>query len=64
MYKGQVINVKYSKKSTTPKVIVIYWKYKEIEEEGEDVTMTLIEFVVDYVTGDLYRSTNLLHFSN
>ena len=53
MYKGHVINVKYSKKSPTPKVTVTYWKYDETEEEGEDVTMTLIEFVVDYITGDL-----------
>ena len=55
MYKGHVINVKYSKKSTTPnyKVTVTYLKYDETEEEGEDVTMTLIELVVDYITGDL-----------
>ena len=45
MYKGHVINVKCSKKSTTPKVTVTYWKYEETEEEGEDVTMTLIEFL-------------------
>ena len=43
MYKDHVINVKCSKKSTTPKVTVTYWKYEETEE-GEDVTMTLIEF--------------------
>ena len=36
--KGHVINVKYSKKSTTPKVTVTYLKYEETEEEGEDVT--------------------------
>ena len=53
MYKGNVINVKCSKKSTTPKVTVTYWKYEETEEEGEDVTMTLIEFLVDYINGDL-----------
>ena len=53
MYKGHVINVKCSKKSTTPKVTVTYWKYEETEEEGEDVTMTLIEFLVDYINGDL-----------
>ena len=53
MYKGQVSNVQYSKKSTTPKVTVNYWKYKETEEEGEDVTMTLIDFLVHYIIGDL-----------
>ena len=53
IYKGHVINVKHSKKLKTPKVTVTYWKYNETEEEGEDVTMTLIEFVVDYITGDL-----------
>ena len=53
MYKGHVINVKCSKKSTTPKVTVTYWKYEETEEEGEDVTMTLIEFLVDCINGDL-----------
>ena len=46
MHKGQDINV------TLPKVTVTYWKYKETEEE-EDVTMTLIEFSVDYITGDV-----------
>ena len=53
MYKGHFINVKCSKKSTTPKVTVTYWKYEETEEEGEDVTMTLIEFLVDYINCDL-----------
>ena len=53
MYKGHVINVKYSKMSTTPKVTVTDWKYDGTEEE-EDVTMTLIEFVVDYITVDLH----------
>ena len=49
-----VINIKCSKKSTTPKVTVTYWKYEETEEEGEDgVTMTLIEFLVDYINCDL-----------
>ena len=50
MYKGHIINVKCSKKV---KVTVAYWKYDETDEEGEDVTMTLIEFVVDYITVDL-----------
>ena len=63
MHKGHVINVKCSKKSTTPKVTVTYWKYEETEQ-GEDVTMTLIEFLVDYIKMVIYRSTNLLHFSN
>ena len=44
MYKGQVSNVQYS---------VNYWKYKETEEEGEVVTMTLIDFLVHYIIGDL-----------
>ena len=63
MYKGHVINVKYSKMSTTPKVTVTYWKYDETEEEGEDVTMTLIEFVVT-ILQLIYISMILLHLSN
>ena len=64
MYKGHVINLKYSKKSTTPKFTVTYWKNDETEEEGEDVTMTLIEFVVNYILLVNYRSMNLLYISN
>ena len=31
-----------------------YWKHDENQDDGDDVTMTIYEFLVDYVTDDLY----------
>ena len=31
-----------------------YWKHDENQDEGYDVTMTVYEFLVDYVTDDLH----------
>ena len=36
-----------------PKVTATYWKHDENQDEGHDVTMTVYEFLVDYVTDDL-----------
>ena len=36
------------------KVTATYWKNGSSQEDGDDVTMTLYEFLVDYITDDLY----------
>ena len=36
-----------------PKVTATYWKHDESQDEGDDVTMTVYELLVDYVTDDL-----------
>ena len=33
-----------------------YWKRGSSQEDGDDVSMTLYEFLVDYITDDLYIS--------
>ena len=35
-----------------PKVTATYRKYDENQDEGDDVTMAIYEFLVDYVTDD------------
>ena len=40
--------VKHAKGTAT------YWKHDENQDDGDDVTMTIYEFLVDYVTDDLY----------
>ena len=37
-----------------PKGTATYWKHDENQDGGDDVTMTIYEFLVDYVTDDLY----------
>ena len=37
-----------------PKGTAPYWKDDENQDDGYDVTMTIYEFLVDYVTDDLY----------
>ena len=38
-----------------PKGTATYWKHDdENQDDGDDVTMTIYEFLVDYVTDDLY----------
>ena len=36
-----------------PKSTATYWKHDENQDDGDDVTMTIYEFLVDYVTDDL-----------
>ena len=36
-----------------PKLTITYWTMDESEEEGIDNTITVIEMLVDYLTGDL-----------
>ena len=38
------------------KVTATYWKRGSSQEDGDDVSMTLYEFLVDYITDDLYIS--------
>ena len=35
-----------------PKGTATYWKHDENQDDGDDVTMTIYEFLVDYVTDD------------
>ena len=37
-----------------PKVTATYWKHDENQDERDDVTMTVYEFLVDNVTDDLH----------
>ena len=37
-----------------PKGTATYWKHDENQDDGDDVTLTIYEFLVDYVTDDLY----------
>ena len=45
LYNG---NIKQSKKSQVPKVIITYWKNYECEEEGESITISLYGLLADY----------------
>ena len=57
---GHVLSVKCSKRSNMPKVTTTYWKHDENQDEGLDVTMTVYEFLVDYVTDDLQIPENAI----
>ena len=37
-----------------PNVTVTYWKHHENQDEGDDITMTVYELLVDNVTDDLH----------
>ena len=54
LYEGHITSVKCSSKSKITKITATYWKPGESEEEGDDVTMTLFAFLVDFIIGDLY----------
>ena len=43
-----------NRKVKMPKGTATYWKHDENQDDGDDVTMTIYEFLVDYVTDDLY----------
>ena len=38
------------------KVNATYWKHGSTQEDGDDVSMTLYEFLVEYIIDDLYIS--------
>ena len=38
------------------RVTATHWKHESTQEDGDDATMTLHEFLVDYITDDLYIS--------
>ena len=57
---GHVLSVKCCKRSNMPKVTTTYWKHDENQDEGHDVTMTVYEFLVDYVTDDLQIPENAI----
>ena len=37
-------------------IVATYWKRRSSQEDGDDVSMTLYEFLVDYITDNLYIS--------
>ena len=55
-YVNDVVCVKPFTKSKIPKVVVTYWKTDEVEEDGENVTMTIYGLLADYIAGDLNLS--------
>ena len=56
LYNGHVVCVKPFTKSKIPKVIVTYWKTDEVEEDGENVSMTIYGLLADYIADDLNLS--------
>ena len=54
LYGGHITSLKCSSKSKITKFYSFLWKPGESKEEGDDVTMTLFAFLVDFITGDLY----------
>ena len=56
LYQGKIVAVKLSTNYKMYKVTATYWKRGSSQEDGDDVSMTLYEFLVDYITDDLYIS--------
>ena len=46
-YNGKVLFIKNSK------LIISYWKLEESEDDGEDESITLVQFVTDVIHKDL-----------
>ena len=36
-----------------PKATICYWTQEDIEEEGEDERICILQLLIDYVTGDM-----------
>ena len=47
-----------------PKGTAMYWKHDENQDGGDDITMTINEFLVDYVTDDLYIHEIVIYHKN
>ena len=47
------LDEKISHTAKLQKLTITYWTMDESEEEGIDNTITVIEMLVDYLTGDL-----------
>ena len=56
LYLSKIVAVKLSKNCKGYKVTATYWKRGCSQEDGDDVSMTLYGFLVDYITDDLYMS--------
>ena len=46
-FNGKVLFVKNSKRGT--KLIISYWTVEETEDDGEDESITLVQFVTDVI---------------
>ena len=51
LYHGHIISVKSTGK--VPKATICYWTHEDIEEEGEDEKICILQLLTDYVTGDM-----------
>ena len=36
-----------------PKATICYWTQEDIEEEGEDEKICILQLLIDYITGDM-----------
>ena len=48
---GHIISVKSTGK--VPKATICYWTQEDIEEEGEDEKICILQLLTDYITGDM-----------
>ena len=49
LLQGKIVAVKLSKNCKVYKVTATYWKRGSSQEDGDDVSMTLYEFLVVYI---------------
>ena len=50
-FNGKVLSIKNSKRGT--KLIISYWTVEVTEDDGEDESITLVQFVTDVIHKDL-----------
>ena len=53
--KDELQRMANSVKSTckVPKATICYWTQEDIEEEGEDEKICILQLLIDYITGDM-----------
>ena len=51
LYHGHIISAKSTGK--VPKATICYWTQEDIEEEGEDEKICILQLLTDYITGDM-----------
>ena len=51
LYHGHIISVKSTGK--VPKATICYWIQEDIEEEGKDEKICILQLLTDYITGDM-----------
>ena len=53
LYHGHIISVKSTGK-VPAKATICYWTQEDIEEEGEDEKICILQLLTDYITGDMF----------